>query len=57
MATRAAQTYLTPEEYITLERKAVPDAETVRSEYMNGEVINMSGARLAHNLITGNIFG
>ena len=57
MATRAAQTYLTPEEYITLERKAVPDAETVRSEYMNGEVINMSGASLAHNLITGNIFG
>ena len=57
MATRAAQTYLTPEEYITLERKAIPDAETVRSEYMNGEVINMSGASLAHNLITGNISG
>ena len=57
MATRGAQTYLTPEEYITLERKAVPDAETVRSEYINGEVINMSGASLAHNLITGNIFG
>ena len=30
MATRAAQTYLTPEEYITLERKAIPDANTVR---------------------------
>ena len=57
MATRGAQTYLTPEEYITLERKAIPDAETVRSEYINGEVINMSGASLAHNLITGNIFG
>ena len=57
MATGAAQTYLTPEEYITLERKAIPDAETVRSEYMNGEVINRSGASLAHNLITGNIFG
>ena len=28
MATRGAQTYLTPEEYITLERKAIPDVET-----------------------------
>ena len=55
MATRGAQTYLTPEEYITLERKAVPDAETVRSEYINGEIINMSGASRAHNLITINI--
>ena len=57
MATRAAQTYLTPEEYITLERKAIPDAETVRSEYINGEIINMPGASFAHNLITNNISG
>ena len=57
MATRAAQTYFTPEAYITLERKAIPDADTVRSEYMNGEIIAMSGASFAHNLITGNIFG
>lgn len=57
MATKAAQTYLTPEEYITLERKAIPDAETVRSEYMNGEIIAMSGASFAHNLITHNISG
>ena len=57
MATRAAQTYLTPEEYITLERKAIPDAETVRNEYINGEIIAMSGASLAHNLITYNISG
>ena len=55
MATRAAQTYLTPEEYITLERKAVPDAETVRREYVKGEIIAMSGASRAHNLITMNI--
>ena len=55
MATRAAQTYLTPEEYITLERKAIPDAETVRSEYVNGKVIGMSGSNRAHNLITVNI--
>ena len=57
MATRAAQTYLTPEEYITLERKAIPDAEAVRSEYINGEIINMPGASFAHNLITNNISG
>ena len=55
MATRAAQTYLTPEEYITLERKAIPDADTVRSEYVNGKIIGMSGSNWAHNLITGNI--
>ena len=57
MATRAVQTYLTPEEYITLERKAIPDAETVRSEYINGKIIAMSGASYAHNLITANISG
>ena len=57
MATRGAQTYLTPEEYITLERKAIPDADTVRSEYINGEIINMPGASFPHNLITNNISG
>ena len=57
MATRAAQTYLTPEEYIALERKALPDSEIVRSEYLNGEIISMSGASFAHNLITYNISG
>ena len=55
MATRGAQTHLTLEEYITLERKAIPDAGTVRSEYINGEIINMPGASFAHNLITSNI--
>ena len=55
MTTKGAQTHLTPEEYITLERKAIPDAETVRSEYVNGEIINMPGASFAHNLITSNI--
>ena len=57
MAAHAAQTYLTPEEYIALERKAIPDADTVRSEYVKGEIIAMSGASREHNLITGNIFG
>ena len=57
MTMRTPQAYLTPQEYITLERKAIPDAETVRSEYINGEIIAMSGASFAHNLITYNISG
>ena len=57
MAARAAQTHLTPEEYIALERKAIPDADTIRSEYIKGKIIPMSGASRIHNLITGNIFG
>lgn len=57
MATRAAQTSLTPEEYLTLERKTIPDAQTVRTEYINGALVAMSGASFSHNLITGNIFG
>jgi len=48
MATPAAQTYLTPEEYIALERKARPDSEIVKSKYINGEIIAMSGASFAH---------
>ena len=55
MATRGAQTDLTPEEYITLERKAIPDADTVKTEYIKGEIIPRSSSNLAHNLITGNI--
>lgn len=57
MATPAAQTHLTPEEYIAFERKFLPDSEIVRHEYMNGEIVPMSGASFAHNLITGNISG
>ena len=57
MAASAAQTRLTPEEYIAFERKALPDAGIIRHEYINGELIAMSGASRAHNLITGNIFG
>ena len=57
MATRGAETYLTPEEYIALERKAIPDAETVRSEYIKGKIIPRSSSNLSHNLITGNIAG
>ena len=49
MSSVAAQTYLTPEEYIASERKA-----TLKSEYLSGEIIAMSGASNAHNLITMN---
>ena len=57
MVTPAAQTRLTPEEYVAFERTALPDGEIIRHEYINGELIAMSGASRAHNLITGNIFG
>ena len=52
MAARAAQTHLTPEEYIALERKAIPDADTVRSEYVKGKIIAMSGASREHDPLT-----
>ena len=47
MAPIAAPTYLTPEAYLELERKA-----TTKNEYMNGEPIAMAGANFAHNFIT-----
>ena len=53
MAARAPQTDLTPEEYIALERKAIPDADTVSNEYVKGETIARSGASRAHNLVSG----
>ena len=49
MSSIAAQTYLTPEEYIASERKA-----TLKSEYLSGEIVAMSGASNEHNLITMN---
>ncbi|MDA1013938.1 MAG: Uma2 family endonuclease [Planctomycetota bacterium] len=42
--------YLTPEEYLKIERAA----ET-KSEYYAGEMFAMSGAKRAHIVITGNI--
>ncbi|MDE0009902.1 MAG: Uma2 family endonuclease [Candidatus Poribacteria bacterium] len=47
MSSLAAETLLTPEEYLALERKG-----TLKSEYINGEILAMSGASSAHNLIT-----
>ncbi len=51
MATVSAQTYITPQEYIALERKA-----HCKSEYLNGHIIAMAGASSKHNLIVGDIF-
>src|SRR5260370_41991866 len=42
--------YVTPEEYLALERAA----ET-RSEYLNGEIIGLTGASRRHSLITLNV--
>lgn len=50
MSSLAAETYITPEEYLALERKA-----TVKSEYLNGEIRAMPRANFAHNLITVDI--
>ena len=47
MSSLAAQTIYTPEEYLALERKA-----TFKNEYLNGEILAMSGASLAHTHIT-----
>ena len=42
--------YLTPEEYLSLERKA-----ELKSEYMDGVVYAMAGASEPHNLVAANI--
>ena len=50
MSSLAAETLFTPEEYLTSERKA-----TVKSEYLSGQIVAMSGASLAHTRITADI--
>jgi Uma2 family endonuclease len=42
--------YLTPEEYLAMERKA-----EYKSEYIDGEIVAMTGASRTHNLIVFNI--
>ena len=44
------KTRLSPEEYLALERKAA-----VRSEYLDGDMVAMSGGSREHNLIVANI--
>ena len=50
MESIAAPSYLTPAEYLVLERKA-----TTKSEYLNGRVYAMVGASREHNLIAVNM--
>ncbi|MGO9258135.1 MAG: Uma2 family endonuclease [Bryobacteraceae bacterium] len=45
------KTYLTPEEYLEIERKA-----EYKSEYYQGEMLAMAGASMAHNRVVGNTF-
>lgn len=45
-------TYLTPEEYLALERKA-----ELKSEYIDGEIVAMTGASRKHNLVVVNLTG
>lgn len=47
---RQIRPFVTPEEYLALERKA-----EYKSEYLHGEIFAMSGASRKHNLVTGNI--
>jgi len=50
MSSLAAETIFTPEEYLVSERKP-----TLKSEYINGEILAMSGASLAHTILTADI--
>lgn len=52
MTSVAIQTQLSPEEYITRERKAI-----TKSEYVSGRIIAMAGASYQHTVITMNISG
>jgi Uma2 family endonuclease len=49
---RQIKPYVTPEEYLALERKA-----EYKSEYLHGEIFAMTGASRKHNLIAVNILG
>ena len=46
----AEKVYVTPDEYLRLERAA-----EFRSEYVNGEIIPMAGASYNHNLLKENV--
>ena len=50
MSTLTAQTHLTPEEYLTWERK-----QPFKNEYHNGQIVARSGASRSHNRITVDI--
>jgi Uma2 family endonuclease len=44
--------YLTPEDYLAIERQA-----EIRSEYLDGEMFAIAGGSFQHNLIVGNLVG
>ena len=46
------KTFLTPEQYLDIERKA-----EYKSEYYRGEMFAMAGASLAHNTLVANLIG
>ena len=52
MAQAQPKPFLSPEEYLALERKA-----EIRSEYLDGEMFAMSGGSYRHNVILGNLIG
>lgn len=47
---RQAKTYVTPDEYLTVERRSEH-----KSEYFDGEIFAMTGASRRHNLISLNV--
>lgn len=49
---RQVKNYVSPEEYLAIERAA-----EYKNEYVNGEIFAMTGASRKHNLIAGNIYG
>jgi Uma2 family endonuclease len=50
MTSQPKQTYLTPEEYLAVERR-----NEYKSEYIDGEMVAMTGASRRHNIIAVNI--
>ncbi len=52
MATQPNKTYITPEEYLAIERKA-----EFKSEYYDGQMFAKAGAREGHDLITFTLLG
>jgi Uma2 family endonuclease len=52
MVSTQPKTFLTPEQYLEIERKA-----EYKSEYFRGEMFAMAGASLAHNTLVANSIG
>ncbi|MFN4147070.1 MAG: Uma2 family endonuclease, partial [Runella sp.] len=50
MSIQNDSTYITPEQYLEMERKA-----TYKSEYYQGEIFAMAGAKIRHNAIKDNM--